>query len=766
MSPARDMYRGAAQKGSAFEGGGGSVFRSCVPTGLCLGVLLTVAGIAGAERPVHRISRIDAEITVDGVLDEPAWEDAAIVEIAWETWPGENLTARVRTECRLAFDDDSFYVGCRAFDPEPHLIRAHLTDRDAAFDDDFVGVILDTFDDERRAYEFFVNPLGVQMDLVRDDVNRREDSSWDAIWQSAGRIVDEGYEVEMAIPVSQLRFCRGQGEMRWGMSVSRIYPRNQRYVLASQPKDRDRACEICQYSYLEGLDGLVPGRNLEIAPTVTGQYSQEREELTDPELETVADDIEAGLNVRWGFTPNLTLNAALNPDFSQVEADVAQLDVNTQFALFYPEKRPFFLESADYYDTPIRAVYTRTVADPAWGLRVTGKEGPNALGVYVAEDDVTNLVLPGAEDSDLESLEQKNLTGVVRWRRDLGGNSSVGVLATARDGEDYSNAVVGIDGLVRFGPSDWMDVQALWSETEYPDVIHTEYDQPEGAFSDSAIVLRYQHLTRDWYWRASYQDYGEGFRADSGFVPQVDFRRLAAGVERRLWGEPDGWWARAEIGADWDRTETQDGFLFEEEYEAWFNFSGPRQSFAMIRGGFRDRGYEGQRFDQTYLGFYGEVYAFSNLYTSLGVHVGDQLDFANVRNGDRVRLEPEITWRAGRHLRLELHHTYEHLDVEGGRLFTANLAELRGVWQFTTRTFVRVILQYTHVDRDLGLYDDPEDLDACTRRLFSQLLFSYKLNPQTVFFLGYSDAQRGNDVVDSMTANRTVFVKVGYVFSL
>jgi len=721
---------------------------------------------AGAERPVFRIPKIEGTIKIDAVLDEAAWREAVVVEVPWEVSPGDNVPAPVRTECLLMYDDRTLYVAFRAYDPDPGAIRAHLTDRDSAFDDDFVGLVLDTFDDAKRGYEFFVNPLGVQMDLSQDDVSREEDSSWDAIWASAGRLTPEGYEVELAIPFSQLRFRVTDGSRRWGIDVIRIYPRDQRMTLRSQPQDRSRACYLCQISELEGLGGITPGRNLELVPTLTGLYSQEREELTDPTLRTVSDDLDAGLNARWGMTDNLTLSAALNPDFSQVEADVAQLDVNTQFALFYPEKRPFFLEGADTYNSPIDAVYTRTVVDPSWGVKLSGKHGRNALGVYATQDTTTTLLLPGAEESELDGLDQGNTNGVLRWRRDVGANSSFGALVTARTGEGYHNGVVGVDGLIRLGDADWIEYQALASSTEYPEVIVDIYDQPSGSFSGAAYEVRYHHLTRDWNWSVAYEDFARAFRADSGFVPQVDYRQGSAGFERRWWGADGDWWTRFEIGSDWDFTETQSGELLENEWEGWVNIQGPRQSMLWLQGGWRKRGFNGQQFDQVFGSFWGEVWATGDLYLGLSIDFGDQLDVANTRNGSRIRLVPELTWRPGRHLRVGLSQVSERLDVDGGRLYAADLSRLRAVWQFNVRTFVRAIVEYTHVDRDLGLYLDPEDVDARTRRLFTQLLFSYKLNPQTVLFAGYSDTQAGDDMVSSTVANRSLFVKVGYVIGL
>jgi len=717
------------------------------------------------ERRVYEIRRTAGPIEVDGDLGDPGWAGATVVVAAIETYPGDSIESPARTECRIAYDEHTLYLGFHAFDPEPRQIRAHFTDRDAAFDDDFVGVVLDTFDDERRGYEFFVNPLGVQMDLTQDELSHNEDPSWDAIWESAGQLVADGYTVEVAIPFAQLRFPAGSLHQTWGLDVVRVWPRDKRYVLRSQPQDRNRDCYLCQVSRLAGLAGARPGHNLELDPTLTATRAEERETFPDAPLEG-ATDTDAGLTARWGVTPNLTLSGTLNPDFSQVEADSAQLDVNTEFALFYEEKRPFFLEGADFFATPIQAVYTRTVADPAWGAKVSGKVGRETFGVFVADDDVTNLLLPGKEGSDLTAIDASNLTGAARYRHDVGKGSTLGLLATARQGDGYANGVAGVDGVIRLAKSDTLTFQVLRSSTEYPDEVHEEFAQHEGELDGTAALVSYRHSERNWNWRAAYESYGRDFRADSGFVPQVDYREGSIGVFRTWWGKPEDWYGNIEVGGDWEYAEDQDGRHLESEQELYAFLSGPMQSHLESAVGHRTRTFDGVMFNQTYGFLWADVRPSGALQLELELELGDRLDVANTRNGTVFSVEPEVTWRAGRHLNLSASYLHERLDVEGGRLYTARLAQLRAVWQFSLRTFLRVISQYTDLTRDPSLYHD--EVDAAEQDLFNQVLLSYTINPQTVFFLGYSDTYRGFDdaaeSVDLTTASRTVFVKLGYAW--
>ena len=228
-----------------------------------------VSGLMNAADSAHPVKRTDLAIEIDGRIDEEAWAQASPLELNYETNPGENTPPPVATRCWFLHSDSHFYVGCQADDPEPEKIRARFSDRDRAFNDDFVGVVIDTFNDERRAYEFFVNPLGVQMDLIQDDVNGNEDSSWDAIWDSAGLITDTGYQVEMAIPFSSLRFQRGEGIQDWGLDIVRIWPRDRRFRLGLNALERDVSCYLCQATKIRGFEGAEPGKNLEINPTFT-----------------------------------------------------------------------------------------------------------------------------------------------------------------------------------------------------------------------------------------------------------------------------------------------------------------------------------------------------------------------------------------------------------------------------------------------------------------------------------------------------------------
>ena len=602
------------------------------------------------------------------------------------------------------------------------------------------------------------------MDMSQNDVTGNEDDSWDAIWDSAGHITDQGYEVEFAIPFSSLRFPRASGPQTWGIDALRVWPRDQRYRLGLNALPRNKNCYLCNESKMVGFDGVTPGRNLEFDPTLTANRTETRDDL-DGQFDSKSK-ADPGITFRWGVTPGMTLNATINPDFSQVEADAAQLSVNTQFALFYPEKRPFFLEGADLFDTKINAVYTREIADPSWGLKLTGKEGSNALGVIVARDEVTNFLLPGPQFSNLASVDESNTSTILRYRRDLAGSgSALGGLFTSREGADYHNRVAGVDGLFRWNSSESVRVELLTSDTLYPRTLVTDFDQKSGTLRGTAVRAAYQHSTRNWMGYVNYQGADDDFRADLGFIPQVGYHKGYGSLERYLYSDHgEHWWTRFTYGMESTWTYEQHGGPLQQQVAPYISIAGPRQSFFNVYLGLGPSFYQGKRFERTFVQMFAESQLTASFYANVEARVGQEIDYANAQQGDLVRALPFVRFDLGRHVRLSLQHNYETLDVKGGKLFTANLSDMRLTYQFNVRSFVRLVTQYFDLRRDPALY--VAAVDAHSKNLANQFLFSYKLNPQTVLFLGYSDNFVNNPQLDLKQTGRTVFFKIGYAFVL
>jgi hypothetical protein len=460
----------------------------------------------------------------------------------------------------------------------------------------------------------------------------------------------------------------------------------------------------------------------------------------------------------------LTLGAAINPDFSQVEADAAQLDINTQFVLYYPEKRPFFLEGASIFDSPLNMVYTRTVADPDWGVKLTGKEGGHAIGFFSARDTVTNLIFPTSQGSYSTSLDMKNFSTVLRYRRDVGKSSNLGVTFTDREGDDYFNRVVGIDGDIRFTKSDRILFQYIGSQTRYPQQVVDQYGQPGEKFTGSALDFLYSHDTRNVSFYGGYQDISSGFRSDVGFIGQADLIMYRGGGGCTWYKNPGHWYTRLELNAGYVHKTDHDKNLLDKFFHANFTYRGIAHSGVTLETRIGKRAFAGQVFDENTFYFSISARPSGPFYFRLWGIFGDRIDFSNVQPGNRLLLNPIIQYNVGRRLYFGIDHLFERLNVEGGRLYTANLSNIRMSYQFSRKIFLRVILQYANYTYTPELYSFP--VDPKYKNLFSQVLFSYKINPRTVLFLGYSDDYYGSSEIPLTQNNRTFFMKIGYALVL
>jgi hypothetical protein len=734
-----------------------------------------------ADLAPYQIPVTDGQIRIDGALDDIPWRDALVVELKYEISPSENTPPPVKTEAYLTHSLSTLYIGFKAFDPNPTAIRAHLSDRDETYGDDAVIVMLDTFNDELRAFEFECNPLGIQRDATRNDAGGGRnwgDDSWDAIWDSAGRITEEGYVVEMAIPFNALSFPRSSGEQTWGLMLSRDYPRSVRHEIRNVPEDRSRNCNICQSSKMLGFQGITPGRNMEFTPTITGFRYDERDDFPAGDMLEQSSNAEVGLTTRWGFTPNFNLFVALNPDFSQVEADAYQLEVNRQFALRYREKRPFFLEGRDFFNTPINAVYTRAVVDPRYGTKLTGKEGANALGVYFARDAVTHLIFPGSQGSESETLPVESTAAVVRYRRDVLNNSAIGFLVTDREGGDYSNRVFGVDGRLRLTSTDTVTFQVLGSSTKDDVPLFTQLMEADEEESDDGDGLKlaeenafdwahdfdYEHQTRDWEASFSHSRMGRDYRADLGHVSRVGFERYSFRGGPTWYGDSSSAITRFSVDGSYRQINELNLGLLERQLDGGFWMRGAMQSSLSYDFSVKRQRYEDIMPDLVNHRMRGSLRPSAAVDVEMNLSYGDAIDYTHAREGSRLSLSPEVDLRLGKHLQIEYEHEYTRFNVEGDRLYLANVSQARFIYQFNPRMFVRSILQYIDIRKNQDLYLD--EIDPVSRQLFTQLLFSYKVNPRTVVYLGYSDNHQAYQDIDFTQSDRTVFMKISYAWVL
>ncbi len=718
--------------------------------------------------PGGSIPRLQGDITIDGVLDDAAWQGALVQEIAYDIQPGDNTPAPVKTVVRLGYTEEALYVSYHALDPDPASILAHLRDRDAMFNDDWVGLFLDTFSDHRRGYELVVNPLGVQGDIIRDESNasNQEDSSWDGLWQSAGRITAEGYDVEMRIPFSTLRFRGGGGEQRWGISLFRNWPRDKRHQLTSHRVPRESNCFECEWGQYTGLAGAKQGRNLEIVPTLTIGAGQTRDAAGES-WRSGDTSIEPGVDVSWAPSPNMTLNATLNPDFSQVETDQLQLGFNDSFALFYQEKRPFFLEGADYFTTPFNVLYTRQIADPDYGLRVTGRSGGSTYGAIVARDAAPQVLVPGVLGSGFEPLGEQADVAVGRYRYDFNQKLSLGAIGTFRQGDDYSNDVAGVDGRWKSGPHT-LTAQFLRSDSTYSrafldqaiDDGVTDLDLSDTTPTGDAWRAEYSFGNRNWNFDTWHMDVDPGFRADLGFIGQVGYDKSLVGGQRS-WYRDGKAINRINLYADFDITHRYDGQLLEREWEASLSAEGPKQSNFSLHGLTRARFWEGTLFDEHYFDINGEFRPRPGLLLGAYLNIGEMLDLTAARTGRRTLVEVWGNTDIGRGLTLNWDVTRQWMRRDGGTAFEASLVNAGGSWQFDPRQRIRLTLQGSEVLRDQALYADA--VNETARDWAAQLVYSYKVNPRTALYAGASyGAFMDDDNQDLFGDTRSVFVKLTY----
>ena len=378
---------------------------------------------------------------------------------------------------------------------------------------------------------------------------------------------------------------------------------------------------------------------------------------------------------------------------------------------------------------------------------------------------ITNLIFPGAFYSDGTSLDENNTAFVGRYSRSFGDASSFGALITSREGDDYYNRVGGADLHWKISDQHSVDMQYLGSDTRYPDEVAVDFDQPLSSFTGEALYASYDYDSRNWFAHVEHQDLDKGFRADSGFIPQVDveWQLLRGG---RVWhGAEDNWWTRMNLVGVTYVTHDGDGRMIDRANNVSYGVGGPMQSWTEVgyqRGDFL---WDDILFEVNETYFFTRFRPRGGLSLKLFVSTGSQIDFANSQLGDQVLIEPSVDWNINRHLLLTMEGNLVNFDSkEGAQIFDASVYNLRLTWQFNRRSFLRLTTQYQDVERNVDEYID--DVDAKTRSMGRQLLFSYKINPQTVFFLGYSDNLYEDDTLDTLEkTDRTWFMKIGYAWT-
>jgi hypothetical protein len=488
------------------------------------------------------LPKFETAPTIDGKLDEEIWKKAVVLKDFYQIQPGDNIPPSRPTEVLLGFDPKFLYIAFKATD-EPDKVRATVAKRDNIFQDDYVGFFLDTFNDKRKAFEAFFNPLGVQGDGILTEGNG-EDFSVDILMESKGIVHESGYNVEIAIPFKSLRFEAGNGKL-WGAHFFRRIKRFENELDSWMPFSRSIDSNLSQAGHLTGLDGLSVERTIELIPSLTlsesGRFVRSFGAISPDPGRIVNEPVKADLGLTAKFIPSsaVTVDLAINPDFAQVEADQLVVTANQRFPIFFGEKRPFFLEGIDIFRTPITAVHTRAIVDPDVAVKTTGKMGRNTFGLMVASDNGPGNLSADDRGALFSCIERRALNptvvcnnerfvdknayiGVLRLKRDVGKENSIGMIATSYNFIEKHNQVLGFDGRFRLDKQTTASFQLLGTTSRNfffnADDNKTQYRTGNGA----GYTFGYNVSGRNWGWEV----YGEGFtqdyRADVGFVQRTN----------------------------------------------------------------------------------------------------------------------------------------------------------------------------------------------------------------------------------------------------
>lgn len=712
-----------------------------------------------------RVERLAAPVEIDGDLSDPGWRALPAIERWYETNPGDNVAPAVGNRAWLAYDERFLYVAFDFRDDDPAAIRSPVGDHDETpSTTDYGGLILDATGDAKSAQMFLANAAGIQYDAITHDASG-EDSSPDFFWESAGRVTASGWQLEMRIPFTSIRYSDPNPE-RWGVLLYRNRPRDFRYQYFQTRLPRGRNCFICNVQPVEGLEGLPSGSHWVLAPYVTGGAGESAVAGAGTPLASTGSEVDGGLDFKWVPNPDTVLDATVNPDFSQIESDTALISANERFALFQPERRAFFLEGVDLLSTPFRASYTRTITSPDWGARVTGGEGSSRYTLLVSQDaGGGSVVLPGSNGSELADQDFRSWAAIGRWRRDFG-ESFASVLYSGREIDGGgSNRVFGPDFRWTIDDHNRVTGQLLWSATETPDRPDLAEEWDGRDLEGHALDVWWQRSDGRWDNILELYDVGDGFRSFNGLVPRVGYRALYGDLGRTFRPE-SGAFRRVRVFTQADYYEDRDGRVLSRWIGPGIGFDALWNSFVRLELNFDEvRGVE-RLHRRTALQPTIQIRPGKVLSEIvLEGRIGDEVDFAHDRLGDGLDLSLTTSLRPTGHLVVETTYSRRTLDVTtdaglSGRLFTARVARVLARYAFSSRSWLRLIAQRVDVDRDVRLWDD--EVEAKVGDFGGSLVFAYKLNWQTVLYVGVSDARELDERNRLEPSDRQAFVKVSY----
>ena len=710
-----------------------------------------------------KIPKVSRPPTLEDFVLKRRREAEVVVSDFRQLQPGDGEPASKPTTAYLSYDDDNLYVVfvCR---DDPEKIRAHVSRREDIANDDGVSITLDTFHDLRRAYTFVVNPVGVQLDGILTE-GQGTDFSFDTLWQSDGRVTADGYIVRMAIPFKSLRFS-GEQLQTWGIALGRSIIRNNEQSYWPYITERVQGF-VKQMATAQGLQQISPGRNIELRPY--GVFTASRTPDSDPlapQTYRAENEFRAGVDAKVVFRDALTLDLTLNPDFSQVESDEPQVIINQRFEVFFPEKRPFFIENAGFFQTPDQLFFSRRIVEPQFGARLTGKVGRWALGGLLIDDRAAGKLDPTGPTSS------RALIGVARVQREFGEQSAVGLLVTNRHYRDRSNQVLAVDGHLQLNPNWTLTGQAARSYTR---------DRNGARTNGSAYLAQLAGGGRNFNYGLTYTDRSPGFQADLGFVPRVDVRQVEQYANYRWRPEsrkvvsfgPAGY-----VLLNWNR----EGRLQDWYADAGFGVQMKRQTFIDVDHAQAYELFEGQGFrtHKTNVSFVSdplEWFGFSAAYGS-----GSTINYSPAAGlspfeadsrGGNVSLTLRPTARASFYQsyiyqRLATRNNLIPFAGAGTSIFNNHLMRSKFNYQLNRKLSLRFILDYDAVLPNTSLITLEN-----TKRFTPDILFTYLVNPGTALYVGYTDRYenvllgpgtfaRGGSL--TTPTDRQFFVKMSYLF--
>jgi hypothetical protein len=733
--------------------------------------------VMGKGSPTAEIPRLEGVVQIDGNLDEPVWSRATRLTGFWQYQPVDGRPAEEQTEVRVWYAADAIYFGVIAYDRNPRGIRATVADRDNIDNEDHVVLDLDTFHDRRRAFFFGVNPLGAQTDGVRSEgsgqvsslIPGSTDKNPDFTWDSKGRITERGFEVEIRIPFKSLRYP-GSNPQSWGFNVTRVVQRTG-YTDTWTDVRRANASFLGQEGALGGLHDMHHGVTVEAQPFVTATAAGARDAVTE---DFVREDLnpDAGLNLRLGFS-SYALDATMNPDFSQVESDEGQVTVNERFALFFPEKRPFFLEGIELFGSPQTLVYTRRIVNPKAGAKFTGKFGQLGVAHLTAVDET------GAADAWFN---------ITRLRRDFGRNSIAGVTFTNRDQTGNHNRVLA---------GDFRYVWGLYY-TQF------QYGRSWTSTNDSSVdapiwQAEFDRTGRSWGFNYLLNGQGQGFDAQAGFVNRLRSNVVTGHAFNRFtwYGAPRVLLENLTVFFGPERIWAYDQFGFEPAIEGREQVDATFQ----LRGGWELNGH-GERnfvdfqdssfadytigsavgaayFPEDFSGFTGQVKVTTPTWRKLGAEVtygrGHSAIFEEGTTGTGWQLRGTLDLRPTTTIRVAALATVFRLyRLDGSEFARSTIPRLKLEYQPNRALFFRAIGEYRSERRATLI--DPASGDSLFVGGVAQpttefngfrldLLASYEPTPGTVAFLGYGSSLESDEEFNWSRLERTTdgfFVKLAY----